>query len=266
MTGRSFRALALALPHATEGAHMGHPDFRVGGKIFATLGHPRRGWAMVKLSREHQELFIRSQTAAFAPVKGAWGLAGATAVRLASARKGAVQEALLLAWRHRAPKHLVARTVPEAPGDAERQVQGFIAKFEPRHQALIRAVRKALRQRFRTAYELAYDNYNFFVLGYGPTERPSDCVVSIAAGANGVGLCFIHGAHLPDPDRLLLGSGTQTRFIRIESASVLLRPAVKALMAAAVVRAKTPFPARGSGTLIVRSVSAKQRPRRRSAR
>lgn len=104
MTEATFRALALGLPHATEGAHMGHADFRVGGKIFATLGYPRRGWAMVKLTPEHQELFVRTQPAAFAPVKGAWGLAGATTVRLAAARKGAVQEALLLAWSERAPK------------------------------------------------------------------------------------------------------------------------------------------------------------------
>ena len=104
-----------------------------------------------------------------------------------------------------------------SPADAERQVRAFIAKFEPRHQTLIRAVRRVLRPRFRTAYELAYDNYNFFVLGYGPTERPSDCIVSMAAGANGVGLCFIHGARLPDPDKLLLGSGKQTRFIRVGS-------------------------------------------------
>src|SRR6266481_3329912 len=97
----------------------------------------------------------------------------------------------------------------------EHQVRAFTAKFEPRHQLVIRAVHKALRKRFPTAYELAYDNYNFFVLGYGPTERPSDCIVSMAAAANGVGLCFIQGAHLPDPHGLLLGSGKQTRFIRL---------------------------------------------------
>src|SRR6185503_4637246 len=97
----------------------------------------------------------------------------------------------------------------------EQQVGGFIAKFDRSSQALIRAVRKALRKRFPTAYELAYDNYNFFVLGYGPPPRPSDCIISMAAGANGVGLCFIRGASLPDPDKVLLGSGTQTRFIRI---------------------------------------------------
>jgi len=154
-------------------------------------------------------------------------------------------------------------TIPRAGPGPEQQLKGFIAKFEPRHQTLIRAVRKALRRRFPTAYELAYDNYNFFVLGYGPTDRPSDCIVSMAAGANGVGLCFIRGASLPDPDKILLGSGNQTRFIRIEAVEVLARPEVEALVAAAVARAKTPLPTGGRGKLIIRSVSKKQRPRRR---
>jgi len=145
----------------------------------------------------------------------------------------------------------------------EQQVRSFIAKFEPRHQSLIRAVRKALQKRLPTAYELAYDNYNFFVLGYGPTERPSDCIVSIAAGASGVGVCFIQGARLPDPHKLLLGSGNQTRFIRIASVDVLARPQVEALIAAAVARSKTPFRDRGRRALIVRSISRNQRPRRK---
>jgi hypothetical protein len=147
---------------------------------------------------------------------------------------------------------------------AEQQVKGFIAKFDPAHQKLIRAVRAALRPHFPTGAELAYDNYNFFVLGYGPTEAPSDAVVSMACGANGVGLCFIHGATLPDPKKVLLGSGNQTRFIRLESADVLKRPEVVALIERAIARARSPFPARGPRALIVRSVSAKQRPRRRS--
>src|SRR5437879_9438090 len=118
--------------------------------------------------------------------------------------------------------------------DAENKLKSFIKKFEPAHQTLIRGVRKALRKRLPTANELAYDNYNFFVIGYGPSERPSDCIVSIAAAASGVGLCFIHGASLPDPNRMLLGEGNQTRFIRLESASRLNRPEVKAFIAAAV--------------------------------
>jgi hypothetical protein len=145
----------------------------------------------------------------------------------------------------------------------EKQLAGFINKFDPKHRSLIRSVRKELRKRFPTANELAYDNYNFFVIGYGPTERPSDCIVSIAAAASGVGLCFIHGASLPDPDRILLGEGNQTRFIRLESASRLNRSEVKALLVAAVAQSKTPLPTSGAGGLIIRSVSAKQRARRR---
>lgn len=148
----------------------------------------------------------------------------------------------------------------------ERQLKNFIEKFEPKQQTLIRSVRKALRNRFPTAYELAYDNYNFFVIGYSPTERPSDAIFSIAAGANGVGLCFIRGATLPDPKKILLGSGKQTRFIRLESAKTLERPEVESLLSAAVAQAKTPLRDSGRGSLIIRSVSAKQRPRRRAAK
>ncbi len=148
---------------------------------------------------------------------------------------------------------------------AAARLRAFIAKFDAKDQRLIRAVRSAVRRRFRTAHELVYDNYNFFVIGYSPTERPSDAIVSIAARANGVGLCFLHGAGLPDPAKILSGSGTQTRFLRLPSAAVLARPEVEALLAAAIARAKRPLPASGRGKLIIRSVSAKQRPRRRPA-
>jgi len=149
-------------------------------------------------------------------------------------------------------------------GDAEARLAGFIAKLDAADQKLIRAVRKAMRKRFPSAHELVYDNYNFFVIGYSPTARPSDAILSIAAGSSGVGLCFIQGAKLPDPTNALLGSGRQTRFIRLPSVDVLGRPEVGALLDAAVARSKTPFLAAGRGTLIIRSVSAKQRPRRRT--
>ena len=150
--------------------------------------------------------------------------------------------------------------------NAETRLRSFIDKFAPEDQRLIRAVRGAVRKRFPTANELVWDNYNFFVIGYSPTERPTDSIVSIAARANGVGLCFIHGASLPDPKKLLLGSGKQTRFIRVESAKKLLHPDVEALIAAAIDQAKVQLPASGRGRLIIRSVSAKQRPRRKPAK
>jgi hypothetical protein len=153
-------------------------------------------------------------------------------------------------------------------GSQEKQLQSFIAKFDPKHQSLIRAVRKRLRKKFPTANELVYDNYNFFVIGYGPTERPSDAFLSIAAAANGVGLCFIRGASLPDPQKVLSGSGKQTRFLRLASASVLERPEVKTLLQLAASEGKIPLAdnGRSQGQLIIRSISKKQRPRRRQSK
>ncbi|HKN72007.1 MAG TPA: hypothetical protein VJX30_13305 [Terriglobales bacterium] len=161
-------------------------------------------------------------------------------------------------------KHATKVTRLQVLDDPETQLQGFVDKFDPKQQATIRAVRKALRQRLPSANELVYDNYNFFVIGYSSTERPSDSIVSLAAGANGVGLSFPYcGARLPDPHKLLLGSGNQNRFIRLDSAKVLARPEVETLIAAAVGLAKTPLPATGRGKVIIRSVSVKQRPRRK---
>src|ERR1700720_1273097 len=150
-------------------------------------------------------------------------------------------------------------------GTSEEQLASFIDKFDPKHAALIRSVRKALRKRLPTANELVYDNYNFFVIGYCSTERPSDCVVSIAAGANGVGLSFYYGATLPDPRKLLLGSGSQNRFIRIESVATLTRPEVAELIAAAIAQAERPLPGSGRGKLVIRSISKKQKPRRKAS-
>jgi hypothetical protein len=152
---------------------------------------------------------------------------------------------------------------PATTAAAEKQLQEFIGKFDKKSQAVIRASRAALRRRMPSASELVYDNYNFFVIGYCSTERPTDCVVSIAAGASGVGLSFYYGATLPDPQNVLLGSGVQNRFIRLPSADVLSRPEVEALIAAALLQAEPPMPASGKGKLIIRSISKKQRPRRK---
>ena len=106
MTAREFRRLALSLPETEERAHMEHPDFRVAGKIFATLGYPEDGWAMVKLTPIEQEMFVKAQPTVFKPCNGAWGRRGATNVRLKPARKHVIRRALLAAWRLTAPKRL----------------------------------------------------------------------------------------------------------------------------------------------------------------
>ena len=101
-----FRRIALSLPEASESGHMGHPDFRVGGRIFATLGYPSAGWGVVKLTPDQQELFVQVAPEVFVPVKGAWGRRGATSVRLRAAPKGMVRNALVAAWCNTAPKAL----------------------------------------------------------------------------------------------------------------------------------------------------------------
>jgi Domain of unknown function (DU1801) len=157
------------------------------------------------------------------------------------------------------------KTTKRIASTPERQLASFIKKFDPKNAALIRSAREVLRERLPSANELVYDNYNFFVIGYCSTERPSDCILSIAAAANGVGLSFYRGATLPDPHKLLLGSGTQNRFIRIESAATLARPEVEDLIVAAVAQAESPLLKSGKGKLIIRSISKKQKPRRKAS-
>jgi len=106
VTTAEFRRLALALPDASEGRHMGHADFRVGGKIFATLGYPDRGYAAVMLSPADQDLLVRHHPTAFAPAPGAWGKQGSTTVVLRAATRTAVRAALESAWTRRAPARL----------------------------------------------------------------------------------------------------------------------------------------------------------------
>jgi hypothetical protein len=106
MTPNEFRRIALSLPATSEGAHMDHPDFRVQGKIFATVGYPNGAWGMVKLTPEQQQEFVDAEPAVFVPVKGGWGRKGATSVRLQSANKSTLRAALTAAWSNRAPKAL----------------------------------------------------------------------------------------------------------------------------------------------------------------
>jgi hypothetical protein len=107
VTPAEFRALALSLPEAIEKAHMDHPDFRVGGKIFATLGYPDADHAVVLLPPDQQERYLAQAPQVFAPATGAWGRNGATQVRLASADQKIIKEAIHLAWQKRAPKRLL---------------------------------------------------------------------------------------------------------------------------------------------------------------
>ena len=144
---------------------------------------------------------------------------------------------------------------------AEAQLRTLIDKFAPAHLRLIGAMRRWLRKRLPTAHELVYEYRDFIVISYSPSER----VLAIRASENGVKLYFQRGKELPDPEKLLQGSGTQTRSINLEGASTLARPAVASLIDEAIARNRVPFASTGRGSVIIRSTSAKKRRRPRPA-
>lgn len=146
--------------------------------------------------------------------------------------------------------------------DAQAQLAGFAAKYSPEICARGLAAIERLHARFPTAARLVYDNYNALAVGFGPDERASNAIVSIAFYPKWVSLFFLQAKALEDREGLLRGSGTVARHIVLKDASDLDHPAISELIDQAEARAKTPLPRSGEGPLIIRSVSAKQRPRR----
>jgi len=139
---------------------------------------------------------------------------------------------------------------------------GFIAKFNPEVAALTKAILTRMEARYPTAIQLVYDNYNALAIGFGPTEKPSQAIFSIAVFPRWASLFFLQGKGLPDPDGILQGSGNVARHVRLTSADRLDEMSVKKLMEEAVAKAAIPFAPRGAPRLIIKSISAKQRPRR----
>ena len=111
MTPADFRKIALSMPEAIESEHMAHPDFRVGGKIFATLGYPDQDHGMVVLPTEEQARLVRSHPKIFFPAKGTWGKRGSTCVRLELVDKEELKRVMEMAWRKRAPKSLLQKAI-----------------------------------------------------------------------------------------------------------------------------------------------------------
>jgi hypothetical protein len=141
----------------------------------------------------------------------------------------------------------------------EQQLRGFIAKFEATNQRLIRALRKAMRKRLPAANELVYDNYNFLVIAYCPTKKPTESYFSLGADKNGANLFFgYNGTKLKDSKARLQGKGALNRFVRLESPKSLVQ--VDDLVAQAIAVSKEPTQQKGE--LIIRMISPKQRPRR----
>jgi hypothetical protein len=154
--------------------------------------------------------------------------------------------------------------MPQAK-DAEEQLASFMAKFTPEIAALAGAIRAEMRKLYPTALELVYDNYNALAIGYGPTERSSEAIFSIALFPRWVSLFFLQGAGLPDPGKILRGSGKVAKHVVLPSPDTLRIPAIQALMHEATTRAKVAFDPRVAHRLIIKSISEKQRPRRPAA-
>lgn len=140
----------------------------------------------------------------------------------------------------------------------------FIARYTPDIAKLARGALARMRKRLPAAHQLVYDNYNACAIGFSPTERASDVIFSIALYPQRVSLFFLQAmkSHLDDPQKLLQGSGSLVRFIPLESPAQIDSPAVQRLMKQALVAAKVPLKRSGKGRLIVKSISATQRPRR----
>ena len=161
----------------------------------------------------------------------------------------------------------MAKTVrPASSASPATQLAGFLAKFEP---AMSKDARAALARLGKLlpagAVRMVYDNWNGLVIGFGPNERPYDAIVSILVVADHVSLCFINdGPSLPDPDKLLRGTGSVVRHMRLASAADLDRPPIKALVKAAIGQSDVPFARGGPSKLIIKSISPKQRPRRKT--
>ncbi len=154
--------------------------------------------------------------------------------------------------------------------DASAQLDGFLAKYDPEVEAFARRALAKMRKLVPGAIEMVYDNFNWLVIGFSPTERPSEAIFSLVLPAGRVTLCFLQGAGLPDPAKRLQGSGNVVRNIRLydagkPDAKVLDDPEVLDLINVALNRAKVPMPAGARRKLIIRAIAAKQRPRRKKA-
>lgn len=145
---------------------------------------------------------------------------------------------------------------------ARSRLAGFLARYDPGVRAVARDALRRLRSRIPGAVELVYDNYNALAIGFSPSERASDAVLSIALYPRWVTLFFLQGAALPDPGKLLRGSGRKVRHVVLATARDLDSPGIERLVTAALSRAPAPFDPRAKGRIVVKSVSARQRPRR----
>jgi hypothetical protein len=256
MTANDFRRIVLGMEGAIERSHMDHPDFRVGNRIFATLTHDEH-MGMVSLPPgDVQQEFIRAHPSAFSMVNGAWGLQGATRVHLESAEEDAVGEAVTVAWRHavakgptkphprnptttkntrttkttKAPlKSATAQRTPQT-----RTLKELLSPYPRDVQSLARAARALMMEVLPKVKETVDPAGPYITYGYEPGYK--GVVSYITVSKQGVKLGVARGTSLPDPKKLLQGSGKANRHIVITSPEDLetpgLRPLVRAALAA----------------------------------
>ncbi len=144
----------------------------------------------------------------------------------------------------------------------EEQLAGFLAKFTPEIESLAYAILLKMRATYPNALELVYDNYNALAIGFGPTERASEAIISVAVYPRWISLFFLQAKGLPDPTNILQGQGNVAKHIVLAAPSALEDHAIQALISEALSRAKVPLNPKTAHRIIIKSISAKQRPRR----
>ena len=143
-----------------------------------------------------------------------------------------------------------------------RQLEGFLAKYSPDIVKVAKQALRLLRPQLHGAVELVYDNYNALAIGFSPTDRASDVIVSLALYPRWVSLFFMHGVRLPDPYGLLRGSGKQVRHIKLESVTILKSPQLQGLLQQAIERSPKRLDPSTTRRLVIKSISSTQRARR----
>jgi hypothetical protein len=253
VTANDFRRIALGMEGAIESSHMGHPDFRVNNRIFATLHHDNR-FGMVKLSPEEQAMFIRSHASVFAPESGAWGLQGCTRVHIDLADEDVLGEAMTLAWRSAVSKTPTKRTGSTTAAKAQkaktqnakaakpvraktgtprsRNFKELVAPYPREVQDLAQATRSLMLELLPKVNETVDPTGPYIQYGYEPGY--AGVVSYITINQKGVKLGVARGTSLPDPKKLLQGTGKGNRHIVIKTPADLRTPGLRQLVRAAL--------------------------------
>jgi hypothetical protein len=229
-SGPAFRRIALGLEGAVESAHMGHPDFRVNNRIFASL-RDRDTLGMVVLTPDQQEEFLHGSSPGFEAESGAWGRAGCTRVRLALVDDEALGEAMTLAWRNALAKP-PGRGAKPAPSKPRRTFTRMVAAYPPDVQALARGARALILDVLSGVEEHVHATGPYVTYGFGSDVR--DTISYITVSKTGVKLGVARGTSLSDPRKLLRGTGKSARHVVLRTSSDLRTPCLRQLVRAAL--------------------------------